>query len=796
MTALSPSLVLPESVAGAEARCVHCGSPIGFGGEGAYCCAGCAAAHAVIEGLGLDAFYARRKIDAAARPLKPEDETVIDYANYVAVDTVNGTSTLNLMVDGLQCAACVWLIESVLARDPTVVNGRVNMTTRRLRLVWQGGPERAGELVHSLTQLGFRLLPYDPSCLAAARPRSEKQLLRALTVAGFAAGNVMLLSISVWFGGGSMGAATRDLMHWISALIAMPAILYAGLPFFRSAFGALRAGRANMDVPISVGIVLATGLSLFETVRSQPEVYFDSALTLTFFLLIGRYLDLRARGRVRSAAEQLVMLGAGDVRVIRADGAVELRRAQTLRPGEIVQVAAGERIGVDGLVAEGRSEVDTSLITGETLPQAVDRGAAVYSGTINIAAPLRVVVTATGEGTLLAEIVRLMEAAEHARTRWVALADRVSRAYAPAVHLTALATFLGWYFLAGAPWQQALLYAVAVLIITCPCALALAVPAVQVAASGRLMRQGILVKSPTALERLAAVDTVVFDKTGTLTQGRLELAAPRPDDADLRAAAALAGASRHPLARAICRTAGNVAVAAGVEEHPGQGLSRITADGEIRLGSRVFCGVAEDDPSAAQAELWLSRPGRPAVRFAFDDRLRDDAAATVGALKAAGLNSELLSGDRIPAVQAVAGAAGLPVWKAGLTPEGKVARLIQLQAQGHRVAMIGDGLNDAPALAAADVSISPSTAADVSQTAADIVFQGDRLGTVVEAWRVARVGQRLIRQNIAFAVLYNLCAIPLAIFGQVTPLVAAAAMSSSSIIVTLNALRLARKAGA
>jgi len=776
--------------AATQSLCLHCGSPIAAGATDEYCCAGCAAAHGLIEGLGLDAFYRRRVIDANARPLKPESVET-DYPRYVAADA-KGQCTLNLMIDGLQCAACVWLIESVLVRDPRVVEGRVNMTTHRLRLVWRGEPAMAPDLVGLVARLGFRLLPYDPACLATAKPQAERRLLRAMTVAGFAAGNVMLLSVSVWFGQDSMGAATRSLMQWISALIAMPAIVYAGQPFFRSAYGALRAGRTNMDVPISIGITLTTGMSLFQVVRVQPETYFDSALTLIFFLLIGRYLDLRARGRVRSAAEQLVTLGAADVRVVRADGTVEVRRPDAVRPGEIVQVAAGERIGIDGRVIDGRSDVDASLVTGESLPQPASAGTRLFSGMVNLAAPLTIEVTATGEATLLAEIVRLMEAAEHGRTRWRALADRVSRAYAPVVHSAALLTFLGWFFLAHAPWQQALLYAVAVLIVTCPCALALAVPVVQVVASGRLMRRGILLKSATALERLAAIDTVVFDKTGTLTLGGLDLVEPRPNEADLLAATALAGASRHPIARALVAACPEVAVASGVTEHAGLGLARVTASGEERLGSRAFCGIEDNRSDSAGPELWLTRPDHAPLRFAFADRPRDDAEATVAALERSGLAVELLSGDRRQTVESVARQTGIAVWQAGIGPDGKCARLEELRGRGRRVAMVGDGLNDAPALAAADVSLSPASAAEVSQIAADIVFQGGHLAPVLESWRVARASQTLIRQNIGFALLYNLCAVPLAISGQLTPLIAAAAMSSSSIVVVVNALRLAQ----
>lgn len=793
MNALTPCRVAPaDATTVVAAGCRHCGSALGAGDKDGFCCAGCAAAYAIIEGMGFDQFYARRVIDPEARPLKPDGEATFDLSSYATGDVVCGPMTLHLLVEGLQCAACVWLIESVLARDPDVTDGRVNMGTRRLRLVWTGSLQKGMALVKTIESLGFHLTPFDPASLATSRPAAGRQLLRALTVAGFAAGNVMLLSMAVWFNGGSMGSATRDLMHWISALIAMPAILYAGMPFFRSAFGALRAARTNMDVPISIGIVLATGMSLFQTIRSQPEAYFDSALMLTFFLLIGRYLDSRTRGRMRSAAEQLVMLNAGNVHVVMPDGTIEGRPARAVKAGEVVQVAAGERIGVDGLIESGPSEADASLITGETVPQPLEPGVQVYTGMINLTAAIRITATATGEGTLLAEIVRLMENAERGRTRWIALADRVSRAYAPVVHLTALATFCGWYFLGHASWQEALLYAVAVLIITCPCALALAVPAVQIAASGRLMRQGILVKSPTALERLAAVDTFAFDKTGTLTLGHLALVLNSGADKDLAVAASLAGASRHPLSRAICGAAGPVPVARGVAEHPGQGLSVEAELGIIRLGNRQFCGIPSSSDDVSGPDLWLTQPGHAPVHFVFGDRLRTDAATTVSSLTASGAAIELLSGDRAAVVEAVAHTAGIAHWQSGLSPGQKVARLEALR-QYHQVAMVGDGLNDAPALAAADISLSPTSAADISQTAADIVFQGTLLAPVEEAWRVAKTSQRLIRQNIGFAVLYNLCAVPLAILGHVTPLIAAAAMSSSSIVVVLNSLRVARR---
>ncbi len=722
------------------------------------------------------------------------DGPLVDFAPYV-VPAEDGAHRLHLLVEGIHCGGCVNKIERALARLPGVTAARVNLTTRRLAVTWHGEAARAQSLADCVTALGYRVVPYDPSRLQSADAEEEKRLLRAMAVAGFAAGNVMLLSVSVWAGHfQGMGAATRDLLHWFSALIALPAILYAGQPFFGSALRALRAGHTNMDVPISLAVLLAGGMSLFETMRGGEHAYFDSAVTLLFFLLVGRYLDRRARGRARLAAERLLTLGAGAVTVIGADGRQVMVPPEQVRTGWTVLATAGERIAVDGRVLVGQSDIDTSLITGETLPRTVGPGDQVFAGTLNQGAPLKLQVTAVGEDTLLSEIVRLMEHAEQRKARYVHIADRIARFYAPVVHGLALLTFLGWLLFAATPWQQALLIAIAVLIVTCPCALGLAVPAVQVIASGRLLRRGILLKSATALERIARADTVVFDKTGTLTQGRPELEPGHglgPED--LRLAAALAGASRHPLARALCRAVPGVPVADGVRETPGLGLSLQGEAGEVRLGSRAWCGV-EDEDSRAGPELWLARPGQAPQQLCFHDPLRPDAAAVVTELQRQGFEVALLSGDRPAAVEAVARELGIERWQAACRPDDKVARLHDLEQQGRRVLMVGDGLNDAPALAAALVSVSPSSAADISQTAADAVFQGEALAPVLELLRVARRAERLVKQNFALSFGYNGLAVPLAVLGYVTPLIAAICMSASSILVVGNALRLARGA--
>ena len=760
--------------------CIHCGLPAPPNHR--FCCPGCAAAYETIQALGLGRYYRQRVLDSALRAPRPDPTERWNLARYMSTRP-DGTHELTLAVDGLQCGACVWLIESVLARETGVLQGRVNMTTRRLRLVWRGAAERADALVGEIERLGYRLVPYNAAALAAARDDTGRALLRALAVAGFAAGNVMLLSIGIWAGA---EAATRDLLHWVSALIAMPAIAYAGRPFFASAATVLRHGRTNMDVPISLGVILVTGMSLAQTMQGGADAYFDSACALLFFLLIGRVLDHRARGQARTTAEQLLTLRAADAAVLQPDGSIERRNQHSIAAGDRIAVGLGERIAADGVVERGTSMLDASLVTGESLPVAVKPGAQVFAGTLNLGEPLTIRATATGDGTLLAECARLIDAAEARRSRFVVLADRVARRYAPAVHLTALLTFAWWYFAAGVPAGAALLTASAVLIITCPCAVALAVPIVQVIATDRLFHSGVLLKSPTALERLADVDTIVFDKTGTLTQPNLALV--NANEQALPLAASLAVISHHPLARALVAAAGPVAPAEGAVEYPGQGV----AAGDTRLGSYAFC---LDSPSpcgsgAGGPELWLTRPCTSPVRFQFAETLRADAAGTLNHLRARGSDLRLLSGDRAGAVEPIASALGIRTWQAECTPVEKVAAVESLVSSGRKVLMVGDGLNDSPSLAAATVSASPATAADISQTIADVVFQGDKLAPVSQLIATARRARRIMRQNLALSIGYNVLMVPLAAAGFVTPWLAAAAMSSSSLLVMANSFRL------
>ena len=699
--------------------------------------------------------------------------------------------TITLAVENMTCGGCMRKVEKALLEVPGVASARANLSARRATVVFEEAQRTAAPLVDALGRVGFKAAELAPEALDSGQD-TGRQLLSRLAVAGFAAANIMLLSVSVWSGSSDTSDPVHALFHWLSAVIALPAIAYAGQPFFSSAWQALKRRRLNMDVPISLAILLSATMSLYQTIKGSDQVYFDASVTLLFFLLIGRYLDQRVRIRARGAAENLLGLKAQWAHVIASDGSVERLPSRLVEPGMRIAVAAGERFPADGVIVGGSTAIDESLITGETAPRDLGANDVVYAGSVNLGGPVEMEARAAEADTLLSQIARLMETAEQARGRYVRLADRAARFYAPMVHTLAAASFIGW-MIAGAGWEVSLTIAIAVLIITCPCALALAVPAVQVAASARLFDKGILLKAADGLERLAETDVAVFDKTGTLTAGIPSLANGDTVDSEaLGAAAALAASSRHPYAQAVVHAAKErfhtVPSVSGVEEVPGFGLRRITAAGEERLGSAAWCDI--DAKQAASASLWFVRPGVEPVAFHFEDKLREDAAKTVDALRQAHFGVALYSGDRREAVAAAANAVHIEEWRAGMKPHEKIERLEALKAQGHRVLMVGDGLNDAPALAAAHASVSPSSAADISQTASDAVFQGAHLMPVVELLATARKTRKMSFQNFAVALGYNLVFVPLAMAGLVTPLVAAIAMSTSSILVTLNAIRL------
>lgn len=700
-----------------------------------------------------------------------------------------GLRQTDLSVPDVHCGACIRTVERALGALDGVTWARVNLSTKRVTIKWRADAAPP-PFIETLRNVGYEAHLFEVDGDATDTTLSE--LIRTLAVSGFAASNIMLLSVSVWSGA---EPATRDLFHGISALIALPTLTYSGRVFFRSAWQALRHGRTNMDVPISLGVLLAFGMSLYETVIHGPHAYFDASVTLLFFLLIGRTLDHMMRERARVAVKGLARLAARGALVLQSDGAQTYLPVGEITPGMIIMLAAGERVPVDSQVIKGLSELDVSLVTGESVPQPALPGSVLRAGTLNLTGPLTITATASANESFLAEMLRMMEAAEQGRSVYRRIADRAAGLYAPVVHLTAAITLVGWLIVSGDA-HRAITIAVAVLIITCPCALGLAVPMVQVVAARRLFENGIMIKDGGALERLAEVDTVVFDKTGTLTLGN-----PRVVNADTIAPAtlALAGAiaaySRHPYSRALAAVVPMAPVPIpldDVSEHPGYGMEARLGGSVLRLGRSEWALADTSNMDLDGSSVVLSRDGQCVADFRFEDRLRAGAAETVGELKRDGLAVEVVSGDRETPVRMLASGMGVPYF-AGVLPGGKAAHVAELASAGKKVLMVGDGLNDTPALMAAHASMAPASAADVGRNAADLVFLREDLSAVSQAIAVSREAGHLVRQNLALAVGYNLIAVPIAIMGHVTPLVAAIAMSGSSIVVVANALRLRRR---
>ncbi len=697
----------------------------------------------------------------------------------------DGLRQTDLSVPGVHCGACIHAIETALSKLDGVESARVNLSAKRVSVRWR--EDAMPPIVESLNRIGYAAHLFDE--LAEGKDRALAELVRATAIAGFAAANIMLLSVSVWSGAED---ATRDLFHWISALVALPALYFAGGIFYRSAWNALRHGTMNMDVPIALGVTLAYALSLYDTINHGQEAYFDAAVSLLFFLLIGRTLDHVMRDRARTAVTGLARLAPRGAMHLREDGSSEYIPVTEIEPGMRLHIAAGERIPVDGVVAEGASDLDCALVTGESAPQYAGVGEEVRAGMLNLTGPLVLRATARSQDSFLAEMIRLMGVAEGGRARYRRIADRASALYSPVVHLTALATFVAWFAISG-DFHRATTIAIAVLIITCPCALGLAVPIVQVVAARRLFEEGIMVKDGSAMERLAEIDHVAFDKTGTLTMGRSRLTnASEIGSQDMALAASLAQHSRHPLSKAILAAAGQWSPAMTFEtirEVPGFGVEGVSGGTVYRLG-RAGWALSGDPRKDHEGETILARDGTRLATFRFEDQVRTGAARALSELKQAGCPVEILSGDARPAVASLAEQLGVETFAGGMLPAGKAERLRDLADQRRKTLMVGDGLNDSPALAAAHVSMAPSTAADIGRNAADFVFLRDSLMAAPHALAVSRRAGRLIRQNLGLAIVYNAVAVPVAILGHVTPLIAAVAMSASSILVIANAMRL------
>ncbi len=690
---------------------------------------------------------------------------------------IHAAPALVLSLPGIHCAACIGKVERKLNALPEVNDARVNLSLKQVSV--QGNDIDADSIVAELKSVGYDAYPLDLAYLETRQDSVGRNLLIRLAVAGFAMMNVMLFSVAIWSGASD---TTRDLFHLISATISLPAVLYCGQPFFSSAWTALRVRGLNMDVPISLAILLATAMSLYEVMNGGKHAYFDAALSLTFFLLIGRYLDHHTRSSVRSAAKELAALEVHTAQRLE-DGKAVKTAVSSLAVGDRVLIPSGVRVPVDGTLDSLNALSDRSFLTGESAAISLTMGEIVQAGEINLGAPFEMTATAVGNDTTLRRVATLVEMAENSRNSYTNLADRAARIYAPAVHLLAFVAFVMWVWIDG-DIRHALNVAVAVLIITCPCALGLAVPAVATAAIGRLYSMGFLVKSGTALERLAEVDIAIFDKTGTLTLTGRAANLDHLSATHTSIARALTQASDHPVSRGLLAAlpSGPIADLTDISESPGNGMQGIFQRQAVRLGRGPWLG-------ANFSSVGLRVGLEDAIALPLHEVPRKGVKTALDGLRALGIPTRMLSGDTQDAVNALARRLGVDDVQAQISATGKHDYLMELQQQGSHVLMVGDGLNDTASLAAAHASVAPSTALDASRNAADVVLLRENLDDFPTLIRIARATSRLSKQNFAIAAGYNAIAIPIALLGYATPLLAAIAMSASSITVIANAMR-------
>jgi Cu2+-exporting ATPase len=781
-----------------------------------FCCTGCEAAAAAIAGAGLDAYYELR--DAAAGAPPPDARGAGDYcayddpafqASFVAVGP-DGSREAALLLEGVRCSACVWLNEQVIQRLPGVAAVSINYATRRAQVRWDPARLALSEILAAVARIGYRAFPYDRLRADALHQSERRAALWRLFVAGFGMMQVMMYAVPVYLARaeGGMPPDVEALMRWASLALTAPVVGYSAQPFFAGAWRDLKAWRAGMDVPVALGIAVAFLASAWATLRGAGEVYFDSVTMFVFLLLAGRFLELEARHRAGAALAYLGRMVPAQAERLRAfPGPVDTDAiaVSSLRPGDFVLVRPGARVPADGTVVQGEGAVNESLLTGESRPVAKGPGSGVIGGAISVAAPFVVRIDRVGADTVLAAIVRLVERAMTERQRLVEVADRYAHWFVVGVLLLAAAAALAWS--AFAP-ERALWIAVSVLVVTCPCALSLATPVALTVVTGELARRGVIVTRGHAVEALARASDVVLDKTGTLTHGELRVAGARAlGELALDQCEALAGtleaASEHPIARALMRHVGGAESAtgtvAGLAIHPGRGVEGTVEGVRYRLGSPAFCaeivrtscdGMGGADASATV--VYLATEGAWLARFELADTLKEGAAALVRRLEELGKRVHLLSGDATGPVQAAAAALGIAAARPEADPVAKQAYVQSLQRAGAIVAMVGDGVNDAPVLAQADVSVALGTGADLAQARADAVLLSGDPAALADAFDLARGAMRVVRQNLVWAALYNLAAVPAAAAGLVTPWMAGIGMSGSSLAVVLNALRLRR----
>ena len=821
MPALSAPAVAPAVAAPAEstaaAICYHCGLPnppssrwiaAMTGTPRRFCCAGCLAVAEVIHGAGLESFYATRSAPAV-RPEADMADTwtqwdgVAAAAGLVRVDP-DGRREASLLLEGITCGACVWLIESWLARQPGVAAASINLATRRAQVAWRDGETSLSCVLRAIATIGYRAHPYDPVASEVAARRERRALLTRMAIALLAMMQVMMFALPQYLSDDGVEPAHASLLNWASLVLTLPAIAYSAWPFFRGAWRDLRIARPGMDVPVALGLATAFGASAWATFAGQGAVYFDSVTMFIALLLVARYVELVARQRAGEAIEAVARACPVTAERI-AGGTTTTVAAATLAAGDRVLVRPGASVPADGTVVDGRSQVAQALLTGESWPVPKAEGDIVLAGSLNGDGPLIVKVSAAGDATQLAAIVRLAERAAALRPRAARLADRVAAVFVTALLLLAAITAFVWWRIDP---EQALAVTFAVLAVSCPCALSLATPSALAASAGALARRQVVFAQPDALETLSRVTHVVLDKTGTLTEGRPRLVAMTPlgtvrPEVALALAAALEARSEHPLARVLTAAATARPMATHLTNVAGEGVGGIIDGVRFRLGRVAFvAGLAgpapdtmadfERDAPAGSTVIALGSRGAWVAAFAITDATREGASPLIAQLATLRVTPVLLSGDRALAARVAGAALGIADARGDLGPEDKRAAIAALQAQGAVVAMTGDGVNDAPALAQAQVAISLGTATPLAQSVADVVVLSDDPARIGDAIATARRTFAVIRQNLAWAALYNAIAIPLAAFGFVTPLVAAAGMSASSLVVVFNALRLAR----
>jgi Cu2+-exporting ATPase len=792
----------------APQACFHCGLAVAAGArwsatvdgaERAMCCPGCAAVAASIVASGFADYYSSRS--AFAAPAQQDALAPPELALYD--DDGGGAGEALYSVEGIACAACVWLIERRLRSMPGVRGADVNLAAGRLKVIWSPGQCRPSVILGALREIGYAAYPFDPLRHGEQLERERKKLFRQLFIAGLSMMQVMMYALPVYLAGdGTMDADMTALMQWSSLLLTLPAVGYSAQPFWRGAWRGLKQGMPGMDLPVALGIAAAFGGSLAALLRGRGDVWFDSITMFIFLLLGSRYLELSAR---RGAARALEGLRhALPAAAARMDGYPASRRtdlvaAARLRAGDLILVRPGEAIAADGVVVEGATEVDLALLTGESRAQPRGVGDELPGGAVNAGQPIVLRVTRAVQDSTLALLVKLVERAGHGKPQIALWADKVAAWFVAALLLLAVAVFVAWHWVDPArAWQVA----IAVLVVSCPCALSLATPTALAAATSRLVRRGVLVVQPHVLETLHRASHVIFDKTGTLTQGRPVLRHVRTLASMSRAdclaiAAALEESSTHPLGAALRAAAASGRQARDVRQLAGQGIEGEVDGVRYRLGSGPFAAAAGasalDAGDGETSLVYLSAPGTLLACFELADALRDDAQAVVRQFQQRGMEVILLSGDAPAVCERVAGALGIGRVLGAQMPEQKLAFVQALQAGGAVVAMVGDGINDAAVLRAADVSFAMGGGSDLARMHADCVLLSNRLQSLGECARTAARTLAVIRQNLAWATLYNLCAIPAAACGLLNPWMSGVGMSLSSAVVVINALRLRAK---